>query len=100
LAAKKQALSEFQAQKRKEEREEKRKKEEKLKDIFIQMLKDCEHLTSRMTWRKAMVYLEGDSRINVIPGIMDATVITIIERDKELVFEEYMIQREREQKVY
>lgn len=70
LAEKKSVLAEFQAEKRKIERvllstiffhiqltyvyqfkEEKRKKDTKSKEAFVTMLKECEHLHPKMTWR-------------------------------------------------
>src|SRR5689334_22206292 len=74
LAEKKAILAEFQAEKRKQERAEKVKKEIKMREGFIQMLKEFKELTTmpRMSWRKALPYFEGDNRLQ-----------SVAERDRE-----------------
>jgi len=67
LGERKQALSEFQAEKRKQEREEKRKRDNKTRENMVQMFRECEHLTPRMPWRKAIAYFEGDLRLQALP---------------------------------
>jgi len=66
------------------------------------MLDECEHLKPRMSWRKvfhlklakipnfqkAMPYFQGDNRFEAVP-----------DREREEIFEEYIHQLEKKQKV-
>eukprot|EP01119_Soliformovum_irregulare_P017107 TRINITY_DN5032_c0_g1_i1.p1 TRINITY_DN5032_c0_g1~~TRINITY_DN5032_c0_g1_i1.p1 ORF type:complete len:660 (-),score=249.63 TRINITY_DN5032_c0_g1_i1:234-2213(-) len=87
LSEKKKILQDFQAEKRKQEREEKKKKESKLREQFMQMLKEnASHITKRMNWKKAFPYFESDPRYAAIP-----------DRDREDLFLQYLDQVEREE---
>jgi len=87
LNEKKQAFHDFQQEKRKQEREEKRKREERARENFHQMLRECEHLKTRMPWKKAVAYFEGDNRLQAVP-----------EREREDLFEEFFFLLEKQQK--
>jgi len=87
LGEKKQILQEFKNDKRQQERDERRKKDAKTRDIFIQMLKECKEITPKMPWRKAIPYFEGDIRFDAI-----------VEKEREGLYEDYLLELERTQR--
>ena len=89
LAEKKQLLADFQNERKKLEREEKRKKENKIREAFVEMLKECKQINknNKLPWRRAIGYFEGDIRYQNIP-----------EREREEIYEEYLINMERQEK--
>jgi hypothetical protein len=52
------------------------------------MLRECDQITSKMTWRKAISYLELDPRFNLVA-----------EREKEELFDQFLQEKERQQRV-
>ena len=67
LPDKKKALQDFQQEKRQQEREEKRKREQRIREAFVQMLRETPDLKAKLSWQKASVYFEGDTRFTSIP---------------------------------
>jgi len=51
------------------------------------MLRENSNVTPKIPWRKAAVYFEGDNRFEAIP-----------ERDREELYEEFLIEKEKQEK--
>lgn len=66
LAERKQAFSEFIAQKKKQEAEERRHKQKKAREDFKKMLEDSTDLTSSTKWREAILIFEDDDRFKAV----------------------------------
>lgn len=88
LGDKKHAFQEYCQQRKKYEDEDRRKKERQAKDDFVEMLRNCKELNSRLSWRKAIPLFENDNRY-----------IQTDEKDRELLFEEYLYELEKAERV-
>nr|GEW53715.1 pre-mRNA-processing protein 40A-like isoform X1 [Tanacetum cinerariifolium] len=66
LTERKQAFSEFIAQKKKQEAEERRHKQKKAREEFKKMLEDLKDLTSSTKWRDAILIFEDDDRFKAV----------------------------------
>ncbi|KAK2452659.1 pre-mRNA-processing protein 40A [Trifolium repens] len=88
LGERKQAFNEYLGQRKKIEAEEKRIKQKKAREEFTKMLEECKELTSSTRWSKAISMLENDERFNAVERV----------RDREDLFESYMVELERKEK--
>jgi len=87
LSEKKQILSEYQTERKQQEREEKRRKDNKAREAFTSMLRENTNINPKIPWRKAIVYFDGDNRYEAIP-----------EREREELYEEFLIEKEKQEK--
>ncbi|KAK7310756.1 hypothetical protein RJT34_08467 [Clitoria ternatea] len=88
LGERKQAFNEYLGQRKKLEAEERRMKQKKAREEFTRMLEECKELTSSMRWSKAISMFENDERFNAVER----------PRDREDLFESYMVELERKEK--
>ncbi|KAL1368399.1 hypothetical protein AAHE18_02G118600 [Arachis hypogaea] len=88
LGERKQAFNEYLGQRKKLEAEERRMKQKKAREEFTKMLEECKELTSSMRLSKAINMFENDERFNAVDKI----------RDREDLFESYMVELERKEK--
>ncbi|KAL1353578.1 pre-mRNA-processing protein 40A isoform X2 [Arachis hypogaea] len=88
LGERKQAFNEYLGQRKKLEAEERRMKQKKAREEFTKMLEECKELTSSMRWSKAINMFENDERFNAVDKM----------RDREDLFESYMVELERKEK--
>lgn len=88
LGERKQAFNEYLGQRKKLEAEERRIKQKKAREEFTKMLEECKELTSSTRWSKAISMLENDERFNAVERV----------RDREDLFESYMVELERKEK--
>ncbi|KAL2317863.1 hypothetical protein Fmac_031739 [Flemingia macrophylla] len=78
----------YLGQRKKLEAEERRMKQKRAREEFTKMLEECKELTSSMRWSKAMSMFENDDRFNAVER----------PRDREDLFESYMVELERKEK--
>ncbi|KAK7321624.1 hypothetical protein VNO77_32449 [Canavalia gladiata] len=90
LGERKQAFNEYLGQRKKLEAEERRMKQKRAREEFTKMLEECKELTSSMRWSKAISMFENDERFNAVER----------PRDREDLFESYMVELERKEKEY
>ncbi|KAI5391628.1 Pre-mRNA-processing protein 40A [Lathyrus oleraceus] len=88
LGEQKQAFNEYLGQRKKLEAEERRIKQKKAREEFTKMLEECKELKSSTRWSKAISMLENDERFNAVER----------PRDREDLFENYMVELERKEK--
>ncbi|XP_073223341.1 pre-mRNA-processing protein 40A isoform X2 [Cicer arietinum] len=88
LGERKQAFNEYLGQRKKLEAEERRIKQKKAREEFTKMLEECKELTSSTRWSKAISMLESDERFSAVER----------PRDREDLFESYMVELERKEK--
>ncbi|KAG4382479.1 hypothetical protein JHK82_039237 [Glycine max] len=88
LGERKQAFNEYLGQRKKLEAEERRMKQKRAREEFTKMLEECKELTSSMRWSKAISMFENDERFNAVER----------PRDREDLFESYMVELERKEK--
>ncbi|KAG4934293.1 hypothetical protein JHK87_048295 [Glycine soja] len=88
LGERKQAFNEYLGQRKKLEAEERRMKQKRAREEFTKMLEECKELTSSMRWSKAISMFENDERFNAVERL----------RDREDLFESYMVELERKEK--
>ncbi|XP_050892629.1 pre-mRNA-processing protein 40A isoform X1 [Lathyrus oleraceus] len=88
LGERKQAFNEYLGQRKKLEAEERRIKQKKAREEFTKMLEECKELKSSTRWSKAISMLENDERFNAVER----------PRDREDLFESYMVELERKEK--
>ncbi|TKY57919.1 Pre-mRNA-processing protein 40A [Spatholobus suberectus] len=88
LGERKQAFNEYLGQRKKLEAEERRMKQKKAREEFTKMLEECKELTSSMRWSKAISMFENDERFKAVER----------PRDREDLFESYMVELERKEK--
>ncbi|MED6197708.1 hypothetical protein PIB30_059195 [Stylosanthes scabra] len=88
LGERKQAFNEYLGQRKKLEAEERRMKQKKAREEFTKMLEECKELTSSTRWSKAISMFENDERFNAVDKM----------RDREDLFESYMVELERKEK--
>ncbi|OIW15561.1 hypothetical protein TanjilG_01084 [Lupinus angustifolius] len=84
----KQAFNEYLGQRKKLEAEERRMKQKRAREEFTKMLEECKELTSSIRWSKAISMFENDERFNAVEK----------QRDREDLFESYMVELERKEK--
>ncbi|CAL0323726.1 unnamed protein product [Lupinus luteus] len=84
----KQAFNEYLGQRKKIEAEERRMKQKRAREEFTKMLEECKELTSSIRWSKAISMFENDERFNAVDK----------QRDREDLFESYMVELERKEK--
>ncbi|XP_027332843.1 pre-mRNA-processing protein 40A isoform X2 [Abrus precatorius] len=88
LGERKQAFNVYLGQRKKLEAEERRMKQKRAREEFTKMLEECKELTSSMRWSKAISLFENDERFNAVER----------PRDREDLFESYMVELERKEK--
>ncbi|KAJ1384756.1 FF domain [Sesbania bispinosa] len=88
LGERKQAFNEYLGQRKKLEAEERRMKQKRAREEFTKMLEECKELTSSTRWSKAISMFENDERFNAVERL----------RDREDLFESYMVELERKEK--
>lgn len=88
LGERKQALNEYLGQRKKLEAEEKRMRQKKAREEFTKMLEESKELTSSTRWSKAATMFENDERFKAVERT----------RDKEDLFESYIVELERKEK--
>ncbi|XP_061374258.1 pre-mRNA-processing protein 40A [Gastrolobium bilobum] len=88
LGERKQAFNEYLGQRKKLEAEERRMKQKRAREEFTKMLEECKELTSSTRWSKAISMFENDERFNAVER----------PRDREDLFESYMVELERKEK--
>ncbi|GAB2293747.1 hypothetical protein Dimus_038273 [Dionaea muscipula] len=89
LGERKQAFNEYLGQRRKQETEERRIRQKKAKEEFIIMLEESTELTSSMRWSKAIPLFEDDDRFKAVER----------PRDREELFENYLVELQKKEKV-
>ncbi|PON65555.1 WW domain containing protein [Parasponia andersonii] len=88
LGERKQAFNEYLGQRKKLEAEERRMRQKKAREEFTKMLEDSKELTSSTRWSKAVTMFENDERFKAVERA----------RDKEDLFESYIVELERKEK--
>ncbi|XP_062098963.1 pre-mRNA-processing protein 40A [Humulus lupulus] len=88
LGERKQAFNEYLGQRKKLEAEEKRTRQKKAREEFTKMLEESKELTSSTRWSKAVTMFENDERFKAVERA----------RDKEDLFESYIVELERKEK--
>ncbi|KAM6543363.1 hypothetical protein CsatB_007810 [Cannabis sativa] len=88
LGERKQAFNEYLGQRKKLEAEEKRTRQKKAREEFTKMLEESKELTSSTRWSKAVTMFENDERFKAVDRA----------RDKEDLFESYIVELERKEK--
>ncbi|GMH23206.1 hypothetical protein Nepgr_025049 [Nepenthes gracilis] len=89
LGERKQAFNEYLGQRKKQEAEERRIKQKKAKEEFIKMLEESKELTSSMKWSEAITLFEDDERFKAVERV----------RDREELFENYLVELQKKEKV-
>ncbi|GAB2228280.1 hypothetical protein Droror1_Dr00010111 [Drosera rotundifolia] len=89
LGERKAAFNEYLGQRRKQEAEERRIRQKKAKEEFIIMMEESKELTSSMRWSKAMTLFEEDDRFKAVEK----------PRDREELFENYIVELQKKEKV-
>ncbi|KAL8165977.1 hypothetical protein V2J09_007476, partial [Rumex salicifolius] len=89
LGERKQAFNEYLGQRKKQEAEERRIRQKKAKEEFTKMLEESEELTSSTKWSKAITMFEDDERFKAVERA----------RDREDLFENYMVDLQKKEKV-
>eukprot|EP00026_Physarum_polycephalum_P003013 Phypoly_transcript_03022.p1 GENE.Phypoly_transcript_03022~~Phypoly_transcript_03022.p1 ORF type:complete len:847 (+),score=257.26 Phypoly_transcript_03022:49-2589(+) len=87
MGERKQAFAEWCQQRKKQDEEERRRKDRQIKEDYFLMLKDNKDINSKTTWRKAQAAIEGDPRYTAVD-----------EKDRELLFEEFLYEMERRER--
>ncbi|KAK0576564.1 hypothetical protein LWI29_019706 [Acer saccharum] len=88
LGERKQAFNEYLGQRKKLEAEERRMRQKKAREEFTKMLEESKELTSSTKWSKAVSMFENDERFKAVERV----------RDKEDLFDNYMVELERKEK--
>ncbi|GMI77379.1 pre-mRNA-processing protein 40A [Hibiscus trionum] len=88
LGERKQAFNEYLGQRKKLEAEERRVRQKKAREEFTKMLEESKELTSYMRWSKAQSLFEIDERFKAVERA----------RDREDLFESYMVDLERKER--
>ncbi|GKV10405.1 hypothetical protein SLEP1_g21773 [Rubroshorea leprosula] len=88
LGERKQAFNEYLGQRKKLEAEERRMRQKKAREEFTKMLEECKELTSSMRWSKAQSLFENDERFKAVER----------PRDREDLYESYIVELERKEK--
>ncbi|KAK4559903.1 hypothetical protein RGQ29_008904 [Quercus rubra] len=88
LGERKQAFNEYLGQRKKLEAEERRMRQKKAREEFTKMLEESKELTSSTRWSKAVNMFENDERFKAVERT----------RDREDLFESYMVELERKEK--
>eukprot|EP01018_Ginkgo_biloba_P017493 Gb_14217 [translate_table: standard] len=88
LGERRQAFSEYSAQRKKQEAEEKRLKQKRARAEFIKMLEECKELTSTTRWSKAVALFDNDQRFHAVER----------GREREELFEDYLVDLERKER--
>ncbi|KAJ7966494.1 pre-mRNA-processing protein 40A [Quillaja saponaria] len=88
LGERKQAFNEYLGQRKKLEAEERRMRQKKAREEFTKMLEESMELTSSTRWSKAVSMFENDERFKAVERA----------RDREDLFESYMVELERKEK--
>lgn len=88
LGERKQAFNEYLGQRKKLEAEERRMRQKKAREEFTKMLEESKELTSSIRWSKAVIMFENDERFKAVERT----------RDREDLFESYMVELERKEK--
>ncbi|KAF3954921.1 hypothetical protein CMV_019793, partial [Castanea mollissima] len=88
LGERKQAFNEYLGQRKKLEAEERRMRQKKAREEFTKMLEESKELTSSTRWSKAVSMFENDERFKAVERT----------RDREDLFESYMVELERKEK--
>ncbi|KAG6699086.1 hypothetical protein I3842_08G052900 [Carya illinoinensis] len=88
LGERKQAFNEYLGQRKKLEAEERRMRQIKAREEFTKMLEESKELTSSTRWSKAVSMFENDERFKAVERT----------RDREDLFESYMVELERKEK--
>ncbi|GAB4839275.1 hypothetical protein Ancab_028802 [Ancistrocladus abbreviatus] len=89
LGERKQAFNEYLGQRKKQEAEERRIRQKKAKEEFVKMLEESKELTSSMKWSKAITMFEEDERFKAVERT----------RDREELFENYLVELQKKEKV-
>ncbi|KAK4801889.1 hypothetical protein SAY86_000092 [Trapa natans] len=88
LGERKQAFHEYLGQRKKLEAEERRLRQKKAREEFRKMLEECKELTSSIKWSKAVTIFENDERFKIVDR----------NRDREDIFEGFIVDLERKEK--
>eukprot|EP01133_Synstelium_polycarpum_P007200 gene7200-8363_t len=88
MGERKAAFQDYLSERKKYEYEEKKKKDKRNREEFIKLLKESTEVLSTMTWRRAVLYFDGDPRWDAVEH----------EREREELFKGYMTELERREK--